>query len=164
VRKTFTAAVALLAIAAIFVAVAPGGTSSTRQRVRIDVNGTDPYTFDLKPLSRGMLDGDFGSAKFCCWDTWSVTRAGAKVEVSNPRVTFHGGTRGQQHLTVRERVEWTSLPDGWSVFTGTWKVVGGTSVYAGYSGHGRVAGAWAPASDPNRALRLRLTGFLDPNS
>lgn len=155
-RKTLTAAVALLAIAAIFVAVAAGGTGSAKQRVRIEVKGTDPFAFEMR---RGGAETDLGSATFCCWSSWDVIRAGAKVEVNNPRLTLHGDGG---ILKIRERIEWTPLPDGWSVFTGTWKVVGGTRGYAGFSGHGRVAGAWAPETDPDRALRLRLTGFLEP--
>src|SRR5215471_8538123 len=173
-RKTLTTAVALVAlgtIAAAFAAVAAGGTHSARgthsaaQRVRIEVKGTDPFSFELNPTSRGgVLEGliqpDSGSATFCCWRTSSVTRAGAKLDVSNPLLTLVGGTRGQQRLKIREQIEWVDLPDGWQVCTGTWKVVGGTWDYAGLSGHGRVACAWAPSTDPDRALRIRLFGFL----
>jgi len=157
-RKTLTAAVALLAVVAAFVAAAAGGTDSTRQRVRIEVAGTDPFTFTLRRMTQGWAQGDIGSATFCCWHSRDVIRAGAKVEVTNPRVTFAGehGT-----LTIREQIEWTPLADGWSVFTGTWNVVGGTRGYAGLAGHGRVAGAWAPETDPDRNLRLRLFGFLN---
>jgi hypothetical protein len=158
-RRTLTAAVALLTVAAIFVAVAAGGTGSTRQRVRIDIKGTDPFGYQL---FHGRDATDVGSATFCCWDSWDITRAGAKVEVTNPIITLASeGGRGRTQLKIRERIEWTPLPDGWSVFTGTWKVVGGTRGYLGYSGHGRVAGTWAPETDPNRTLRLRLTGFLN---
>jgi len=158
-RKTLIAAVALVAMTAAFAAVAAGGTGSAKQHVRIDIKGADPFAFVLKPTSRGGVQPDVGTATFCCWSSWDVIRAGAKVEVTNPRLTL-GGQSGR--LTIRERIEWTPLPDGWSVFTGTWKVVGGVRDYAGFSGHGRVAGAWAPETDPNRALRLRLSGFLEP--
>ena len=158
-RKTLTVGAALAAMASIFVAVAAGGTDSAKQRVRIEIKGTDPFAFELKPTSRGAVRRDAGAVTFCCWRSWDVTRAGAKVEVTNPRLRLDGNGG---ILTIRERVEWTPLPDGWSVFTGTWKVVGGQREYAGFSGHGRVAGAWAPETDPDRALRLRLTGFLEP--
>lgn len=157
-RKTLTAAVALVTMAAAFVAVAAGGTRSAAQhgpRVRIEVKGTDPFTFTM--MSQGGIQTDLGSATFCCWRSWDVIRAGTKVEVTNPKLTFHGdhGT-----LTIRERIEWVPLPDGWSVFTGTWKVVGGTRGYAGFSGHGRLAGAAAPETAPERDLRIRIFGFL----
>lgn len=159
--KTVTTAATLVAVAATLAAVAAGGTRSTAQGMRIDAKGTDPFAFVLKPTSRGRVQGDAGQLTVCCWSTWSVTRAGARLDVSNPRLTFHGehGT-----LTIRQRIEWIPLPDGWSVFTGTWKVVGGTRGYAGFSGHGRVGGTWAPETDPARVLRLRLFGFLKPKS
>ena len=41
---------------------------------------------------------------------------------------------------VRNRIEWIDIPDGWAVFTGTWKVIRGTGDYAGLVGGGRGAG------------------------
>jgi hypothetical protein len=163
-RKTLIAAVALVAMAAAFAAVAAGGTHSTAQRVRIEVAGTDPFTFVLKPTARGRVQADRGEATFCCWRSWTVTRAGAKLEVSNPRLVLAGEQGRQGTLTIREQIEWVALPDGWSVCTGTWKVIPGTSTgpYAGLSGHGRVACAWAPETGADRALRVRLFGFLEP--
>ena len=87
---------------------------------------------------------------------------GAKVEVTNPIITLNSaGGRPQAHLTIRERIEWTPLTDGWSVFKGTWKVVGSSGAYRGFKGHGFLAGTWAPETDPNRMLRIRLQGFLN---
>lgn len=158
-RKTLTAAVALVALAAAFTAAAAGGTRSAAQRVRIEVKGADPYSFVLKPISRGGVQPDFGQATFCCWDSWDVTRAGTKIEVTNPRVTLHGERRT---LTIRERIEWVPLPDDWSVCAGTWKVVGGTGAYADLSGHGRIACSWGPQPDKEVYLRIRFFGFLAP--
>lgn len=158
-RKTLTTAATLVAVGAAFAAVAAGGTDSAAQRVRIEVVGTDPFTFNLRPMSHGRIQRDIGQVTFCCWRTSSVTRAGARLDVSNPRLTFNG-----EHgvLRIRARVEWIPLPDGWSVFTGTWKIVGGSRGYTGFSGRGRIAGTWAPETDPHRDLRLRLFGFLQP--
>jgi len=163
-RKTLIAAVALVALvatAAAFAAVAAGGTHSTaQQRVRIDVSGTDPYTFALTPRSKGRAKPDTGSMTFCCWRSWKVNRAGASLEVTNPRLTLVG-TQGT--LTIRNQIEWVGLPDGWSWWTGTWKVIGGTGAYAGLSGHGLTAGTWEPdSSAPNQHIRIRLLGFLEP--
>ena len=158
-RRTLTAAVALLTVAAIFVAVAAGGTGSTRRRVGIDIKGSDPFGYQLV---HGRDVTDVGSATFCCWDSWDITRAGAKVEVTNPIITLASESgRGRSQLKIRERIEWTPLSDGWSVFKGTWKVVGSSGAYRGFKGHGLVAGTWAPETDPNRMLRLRLQGFLN---
>jgi hypothetical protein len=157
-RKTLIAAAALAAMVAISVAVAAGGTESAKQRVRIDVTGTDGTTFALRPMSHGPVEADNGSSSFCCWRSWNVTRAGAKLEVTNPQLTLTGkhGT-----LTIRERIEWVGLPDDWSVQTGTWKVVGGTGsrtgTYAGLSGHGRITSVWTH----NGYLRVRLFGFME---
>lgn len=158
-RKTLTAAVGLVAMAAISVAVAAGGTDSAKQRVRIDVKGPDGNAFVLRPMSHGPVQPDRGGSSFCCWRSWSVTRAGARLEVTNPQLTLAGkhGT-----LTIRERIEWVGLPDDWSVQTGTWKVVGGTGsrtgTYAGLSGHGRITSVWTQGG----YLRIRLFGFLEP--
>ena len=156
-RKTLIAAVALVAMAAAFAAVAAGGTHShsAGQRVRIDVKGPDGSTFVLRPMSHGRVQPDNGLSTFCCWRSWSVTRAGAKLEVTNPQVTLAGK---QGTLTIRERIEWVGLPDDWSVQTGTWKVVGGTGTYAGLSGHGRITSVWTRY----QYLRIRFFGFLMP--
>src|SRR5262245_48266569 len=159
-RKTVMAAVALVAMAATFAAVAAGGTHSAGQRVRIDVSGTDPYTFALTPTSKGRIKRDTGPVTFCCWRSWNVTRAGARLQVTNPRLTLVG-TQGT--LKIRNQIEWVGLPDDWSVWNGTWKIVGGTGAYAGLSGHGLDAGAWgrrdsSPSSPVD--LRIRFFGFL----
>jgi len=158
-RKTLVAAVALVAMAAAFAAVASGGTHSGAQRVRIEATGTGAVTFVLKPMSKGRIQGDTGPLAFCCWRSWNVTRAGAKLEVTNPRLTLFG-RRGT--LQIRQRIEWVQLPDGYSIWTGTWKVVGGTRAYAGLSGHGFDAGVWEPETKPDRDIRIRLFGVLEP--
>ncbi|HZR96493.1 MAG TPA: hypothetical protein VFA56_12415 [Gaiellaceae bacterium] len=80
-------------------------------------------------------------------------RAGESLDVNDPRLTFRGahGT-----LRIRNRIEWVDLPDGWSVFTGTWRAVGGTGAYASLSGSGRVAGV----STATGFSRVRLFGSL----
>jgi hypothetical protein len=159
-RKTLTIAAALVAMAAAFAAVAAGGTHSPAQRVRIEVKGTDPFTFVLTPVSEGGTGRDTGPMTFCCWHDQTVIRAGAKLDVTNPRLTLVG-TQGT--LKIGSRIEWVALPDGWQVWTGTWKVVAGTGAYAGLSGHGSEAGAWEPeATTPDRHIRIRLFGFLGP--
>ena len=60
---------------------------------------------------------------------------------------------------ARNQIEWVDLPDGWAVFTGTWKVIRGTGDYAGLSGGGRVAGVTLP----NGAAKWRREGFLGPS-
>ena len=159
-RKILIAAVALVAMGAAFAAVAAGGTHSVaQQRVRIEVSGTGPFAFVLTPRSKGKIQRDTGQLDFCCWSSWNVTRAGASLEVTNPLLTLTGA---QGTLKIRQRIEWVDLPDGYSMWTGTWKVVGGTGAYAALSGHGFDAGVWEPENKPDRDIRIRLFGFLGP--
>src|SRR5215471_8995816 len=151
-RKTLIAGVALVTMAAAFAAVAAGGTHSAAQRVRIEVTGSGPFTFVLRPMSTGKIQHDSGPVTFCCWRSWKITRAGAKLEVTNPLLTLVG-TQGT--LKIRNQIEWVGLPGDWSVWNGTWKVVGGTGAYAGLSGHGRDAGVGEPVD-----LRIRFFGLL----
>jgi hypothetical protein len=151
--KALTTALALVATAAAFAAVAAGGRHSAAQRVRIEVTGSDPFTFVLKPMSKGRIKHDTGPMTFCCWRSWNVTRAGARLGVTNPRMTLAGP---QGTLKIRERIEWVGIPDDWAVQTGTWKVVGGTGTYAGLSGSGRVASV----TTPDGSVRARLFGSL----
>ena len=64
------------------------------------------------------------------------------------------GKRGT--LVARNRVEWLDVPQGYALFTGTWRVVRGTGDYAGLAGGGRVAGVTLP----NGEARWRREGFL----
>jgi hypothetical protein len=165
--KSLMAAVALAAMAAALTAVAAGGTHSAgekhsvAQRVRIDVKGTDAFAFELTPRSKGRSQPDTGPVTFCCWRSWTVKRAGATLQVTNPLLTLVGA-RGT--LKVRNQIEWVGLPDDWSVWNGTWKVVGGTGAYAGLSGHGRDGGAWGRRDASNAQspvdLRIRFYGYL----
>ena len=68
-------------------------------------------------------------------------RDGQSIDINDPLLTLTG-KRGT--LVARNRVEWIDVPDGYAVFTGTWKVVRGTGDYAGLSGGGRGAGVGLP--------------------
>jgi hypothetical protein len=153
-RKTLTTAATVVAMAAGFAAVAAGGTDSSKQRVRIEATWGDPFAFVLRPMSQGRVQRDTGPLTFCCWRTGHVIRAGARLQVTDPRKTL-AGTQGT--LKIRERIEWMDVPDGWAIVTGTWKVVGGTGAYAALSGHGRVHGALTT----DGYIRVRLFGSLE---
>ena len=150
-RTTITAA----AVLAVLTLAAPvtAGTARAAQHVRIDASGPNTKTFVLTPLTSGQFQADTGVVTFCCWSTTHVVRAGEKLDVNNPHLTFKGahGT-----LRFRNRIEFVELPDGWSLFTGTWKAVGGTGAYGSASGTGRVAGV----SNANGFTRVRLFGSL----
>ena len=68
-------------------------------------------------------------------------RDGLSIEINDPRLTLTGK---QGTLVLRNRIGWIDIPDGWAVFTGTWKIViRGTGVYAELSGGGRGGGVHA---------------------
>jgi hypothetical protein len=149
-RKTLIAAVALAA-AAVLVTVAAARPVSMKERVSITHTGN---SFTLTPMSSGAIQGDSGAFEACCWSNLHVVRAGQRLDLNNPLLTLTGknGT-----LKLRNRIVWVDLPGGWSIFTGTWKVVGGTGAYAGLAGHGSVAAA-VPASGGDG--RVHFWGFL----
>jgi hypothetical protein len=112
-------------------------------------------SFVLTPLTSGAIKLDTGAATFCCWSSRHIMRGGQAIELNNPQMTLTG-KRGT--LVARNRIGWVDIPDGWAVFTGTWKVISGTGDYAGLSGVGRGAGAMLP----NGIGKSRFEGFLSP--
>jgi hypothetical protein len=151
--RKLTAIAALAAAAATLAAVAGAGPVAGKQRVSIGVrHGT---SFVLTPLTDGVIKRDTGTASFCCWTQRSIVRDGQKVELNNPQMTLIGehGT-----LVTRNRIAFVDVPDGWAVFSGTWKVIRGTGVYAGLSGGGRGAGV----ALLNGNAKSQFEGFLSP--
>jgi hypothetical protein len=150
-RKTLTATAVLVALAVL--APIAAGTPPAGQHIRIEASGANSETFVLTPMTSGRIQADTGALTFCCWTTSHVVRAGESLDVNDPHLTFKGahGT-----LRLRNRIEWVDLPDGWAIFTGTWKAVGGTGAYGALSGSGRVAGV----STANGFTRVQLFGAL----
>ena len=152
--RTKLRAVAVLAAAtAMLTTVAAAGPVATKQRVAIKVE--DGASFVLTPLTSGAIKPDAGLASFCCWTERHVVRNGQAVEVNNPQMTLTG-KRGT--LVARNEIGYVDLPDGWAVFTGTWKVIRGTGAYAGLVGGGLGAGA----TTPDGRVRSQFEGFLGP--
>ena len=149
-RKTLIAVAVLLGLAAAFATFAAARQASSTQRVTITHDGD---SFVLTPTSSGAIKPDRGNLTFCCWTTRHVVLAGERLEVDDPHLTLTGahGT-----LKLHNQIQWVDVPGGLGIFTGTWKVVGGSGAYAGLSGHGRVAGVQT-AGGLNRA---RFFGFL----
>lgn len=149
-NRKLTAIVVIAATAATLAAVAGARPAATKQRVTIDQKAG---AFVLTPLTPGAIKSDTGTATFCCWTTRHIVRDGQTIDVDNPEMTLTGkhGT-----LVARNRIEWGDIPDGSSVFAGSWKVVRGTGDYAGLSGGGRVAGL---ASASSKA-KSRFVGVL----
>jgi hypothetical protein len=151
--RTTTLLVFVAAATVILAAGASAGPNATKQRIAIQGQGA---TFTLKPLTTGVLKSDAGSASFCCWTGRAVIRDGQKLEVTNgPDMTLLG-KRGT--LEAHNRMEFLDVSGGYSLFTGTWKVVRGTGDYAGLAGGGRIAGVGLP----NGEVKWRREGVLSP--
>jgi hypothetical protein len=147
-----TAGAALVAVAVTLTSVAAGGQTATRQRVEIK-SKSGIHSFVLRPLGSGPLTRDVGSAAFCCWGERFLTRDGQSVEINDPLVRLTG-KRGT--IELRQRIEWLDAGNGYSIGSGTWKVVRGTGSYTNLKGHGRSAGAWLPRGP----VSWQLEGFL----
>jgi hypothetical protein len=151
-RRKLTAVAALAATAVTLTAVAAAGPVAAKQQVVIQWTAKG---FVLTPKTAGALKSDAGTASFCCWSQRFVVRDGLQVEVNDPEMTLVG-KRGT--LVARNRIEWLDLPQGYALFTGTWKFVRGTGDYAGLVGGGRVAGLTLPSGES----KWRREGFLGP--
>jgi len=138
---------------AVVAGVAGAGTVAAKQRVKIQV--TYGSAFTLTPLSTGAIKVDRGSASFCCWGRRFIVRDGQAIEIDNPQMTLTGkyGTIVAQNIN-----NYVDLPDGWAVFTGTWKVVRATGSYKGLAGGGRLAGV----ALANGATKAQFEGILAP--
>ena len=132
-RRAFTTAAVLAALAGMLATVAAARPVSAKQRVNIEEKGNS----DVLTASSGAIQGDKGTITACCWTRRYVVVAGQRLEVDNPHLTFTGANGT---LDLRNRIEWVNVPGGLGVFTGTWRVVGGAGAYKGVSGHGRVVG------------------------
>ena len=151
-----------LAAAVTLTAVAAAGPTAAKQRVAIDMKLWPQKTFVLTPLQAGPLKRDTGTISHTLLSIsgHDVMRDGQKVTIYNGgRITLTG-KRGT--LTIRDRNEWVDLErdgngDGQNdgIAIGTWKVVRGTSQYAGIVGKGR--GAHVGLGSPWYA---RYEGFL----
>jgi hypothetical protein len=149
-RPTAIAALAA-ATAVTLTAVASAGSAPAKQRVIITQK--DGVGFVLTPQTPGPIKPDSGTANFCCWTQHSITQDGENVDLNNPQMTLTG-KRGT--LVARNQIGFVSIPDGQSVFTGTWKVIRGTGAYAGLTGGGRAAGLQLP----NGNSKAQFEGFL----
>jgi hypothetical protein len=150
--RTKLTVLAALAVAAVtLTAVASAGSAGPKQRVAIQMGNAS--SFVITPLTSGAVKSDRGTIAFCCWTERHTMRDGQAIDINDPKWTLTGklGT-----LEGRSLIGWADLPDGWAVFTGTWKVVHGTGAYAGLSGGGRVAGV--QLADGN--TKVQYEGFV----
>ena len=146
-----TAVAALAAAAATLAAVAAAGPVVAKQRVAIQEK--TQASFVLTPLTPGAIKRDTGGARFCCWTDRHIVRDGQDIDINDPEMTL---TLKRGTLVIRNRIGFVDIPDGWAVFTGTWKVIRGTGDYAGLTGGGRRAGVMLP----NGSVKSQFEGFL----
>ena len=151
--RKLTAIVALAAMAVTLAAVAAAKPVAAKQRVMIQEKGQ--ASFVLTPLTPGAIKRDTGTASFCCWTDRHIMRDGQAVEINDPEMTL---TLKRGTLVVSNQIGFVDIPDGWAVFTGTWKIIRGTGEYAGVSGSGRRAGVTLP----NGSVNSQFQGFLIP--
>jgi hypothetical protein len=152
-NRKLTAIALIVTTAAVLAAVATAGPTAQKQRVEIiQATGT---SFVLAPLTPGAIKRDTGAFAACCWSRRFLTRAGESVEIDDPQITL-AGKRGT--IVARNRIEFVDIPDGDAVFTGTWRVIRATGVYAGMTGGGRVGGV----QHANGSAKAVFQGFLSP--
>ncbi len=149
-RTGLIAGAVLGTLAVTLAAVAVAGPVAAKQRVAIQEKAG---AFVLTPLAPGVIKRDTGTGSFCCWTDRHIVRDGQAIEVNDPEITltFRRGT-----LVIRSTIGFIDLPNGWSVFTGTWRVTRGTGDYAGLAGGGRRAGVMLPGG----GVTSQFDGFL----
>jgi hypothetical protein len=135
-QTKLSAAAAIVVAAVVLTGVATAGHAAAQQRVAITSPGGNSGAFVLKPLTSGPIKRDSGTATACCWTRRVLRRDGQSIEIDDPLRTFEGN-RGT--FAWRARIEFVDLEKGYSIGTGTWKIVRGTGSYAHLEGHGRVA-------------------------
>lgn len=134
----------LLAVAvasAALTTVAAAGSAAPGQRIAITARSGNVDEFVLTPLSRGDVMPDSGATSVCCFAQRFAKLDGQSIEITNPLRTFVG-KRGT--FAYRARVEWVDAGNGYTVGTGTWKIVRGTGAYRQLQGSGRLAISWPP--------------------
>lgn len=152
-RKKLTALMTFAAVAVTLAAVAAAHPAAANQQIQIDVRGVQGHSFVLTPFGHGRLKPDRGTVSFCCWSERNVTRDGEVVNINDPEMTLIGahGT-----IVTRNEIGWIDVPDGWSLFTGSWRVISGTGAYKGLTGGGLAAGVF----NPTDSERTRYAGAV----
>lgn len=151
-------ALVVLAVGVTLTSVAAAGPEAAKQRVAIDMEGGQRFT--LYPLQVGALKRDAGPATADPQSGRSFMRQGQQISIVNLTYTLSGK---QGNVTIQERNEWVDVSQknarGFDyrpgVAIGTWKVIGGTGVYAKVVGGGRSAHAGM-----GKQWFIRLEGYL----
>ena len=157
--STKLAALAILAIGAVGLTSAAVAGPSSKKLQRVVITGApngDNDHFVLRPLKAGPVSRDSGSRTACCWSQRFIVRDGQKIEINNPLVTFNG--QGGS-FSYRARIAWLDAGNGYTIGTGTWKLVRATGAYLHFKGHGRLAISLAPGDNEQS---WQAEGYLGP--
>jgi len=150
---------AILTIGAIVLAsVAAAHPSSNKKPQRVVITATSSGDVDhyvLRPRTPGPVKRDSGVRTACCWTERFIVRDGQKIEIDDPLVTFTG-KRGT--FSYRARISWLDAGNGYTIGTGTWKLVAGSGAYAHFKGHGRLAVDWPSQGE----ISFQVEGYLGP--
>jgi hypothetical protein len=157
--RTKLAALAALVAAVVLSGVATAGPASVKQRIAISTAKGNGFSFVLTPLTSGPLARDSGSASACCWTQRFITRDGQESEINNPLKTY-AGKRGT--FTMRLVINWINAGNGYTIGTGTWKIVSGTGTYKHLEGKGRIAVSWPDALSNWQSSRAEGLVELNP--
>jgi hypothetical protein len=151
--KKLTASAASAVAATALAGLATASGAATHQAIAFSYANSAKMT--LTPLTPGSILADRGSTSWCCWTQKTVQQDGEQLDANNPLATFVG-KRGA--LTWREQITWVNLTNGYSVATGTWKIVHGSGAYQHLAGHGHVAFI---SNTSNKVLSYRAVGLVD---
>lgn len=154
--KKLIAVVLLAVVAAAAAGFATAGGTGGQQLIAFSYGNGNSARMTLTPLTSGSVPVDHGSTSWCCWTQKDVRQDGEQLAVNNPLATFVG-----KHGSVvwREQITWLDLTNGYSVATGTWKIVRGTGAYRHLAGHGHVA-LISGAGD--KVISYRAVGLVGP--
>ena len=137
-----------LAAAFMLTSVAAARSDAAKQRVMITSQAaqtTQVSPFVLIPLQAGVIKRDSGKLIAGSHGTDRVVmREGQEVSIVDEVGTFKG-KRGS--FVTRYHAEWVDAGNGYSVASGTWKVMRGTGQYAKITGGGRAASVWSARTD-----------------
>lgn len=136
------AAVCVVAAAVLTIVAPASPAGSKQQRIAITTAKGTGHVFVLAPLTSGELARDSGTASACCWTERFITRDGQSIEINDPLKTYVGK---QGTFTMRLVIAWINAGNGYSIGTGTWKIVDGTGAYKRLEGSGRIAVSWPDA-------------------
>jgi hypothetical protein len=147
-------AAATVVLALTLAGLAFGRGTATHQQIAFSYGNGDAAKVALTPLTSGSILADQGSTSWCCWSQKTIEQDGEQLDVNNPLATFVG-KRGS--LVWREQITWVNLASGYSIATGTWRVVRGSGAYRHLTGHGHVALVMNASS---KVLSYRAVGFV----